>query len=1262
MSNKAATAILNFVRDYIRTVAVSLALLCVLALVHPQSLAQVNGTLSGKVRDSSGGAVAGAKVLLVNTASGARRSTVTNSDGIFNIPAIQYGTFNVKIIAPGFDALTVTGVTIDAGDVKVLQNLTLKLGRVDTEVQVTADAAGLALDSPEKGSLITADDIKRLSTVGRDVTELIKTLPGFAVSTGGGLQNQSTNNGAQTMGFGSSSVSSFSANGATPQTGATSVISDGANVMDPGDMGASISNVNMDMVAEVKVETSNFGADSAKGPVVINAVGKSGGAEFHGSAYMFARNGVLNSNDWLANYTGVQRPPSSYYYPGANIGGPVLIPGTNFNRSKKMTFFSAFEFYGQRAFDQLALSFIPTPRMLGGDLTPASIGAALGVDASVVTTQCPAFYSSGTLPNSGGFCYSPGLASKTYTQQDQQIVAGSVVGSGSGLLPVDPRAAVYAQFWPKPNRQPLAGNGLASDGFNYADAVTSTHNGFQLRERVDENFNDNNKLYLTYNYEKINDESPVTDAFYAGSDIIPYPNPAYSNARSDSAAINYTKIIGASITNELVVTGTYFYEPQQLQNRSQVLDSNTGWSGGRFYNNNALQLPGIIDYEEGVPDFAMAYFPSNSKYLRKFSYNGADNFSKQYRSHSLKFGVYAEETANNQVPYNYTQGQNTFNHYNYGCTTNDGLNNSQLYNNVANFLQGCTGFNQASGSPAADMNFKTLAFYATDDWKATNRLTLTLGLRVDHLGPWVDAHGNGLAVWNAPAQHVLTAGITQDPRTYPGISWHQTDSKIPLSGAPSTFAFVSPRAGLAYDLYGNGKTIFRGGWGAYRFHDSYNDAAGALNTSIGVQTYTVPSNLNCTYDQIAFAGSNTGAGHPGQNCVSTNSGGLNPFSVYALDPKDSEQPVTYNYNFTVDQVLPHDMKLEFGYVGNQSRHTLTAGNLSNQNYIPLGSLFQPDPLTGQVSYPGAQQQVIQDYRPYPNYVAVYVPSHVGYGNYNAMQASINKQKGAFIFGLNYTWGKALGIRSDYRTGAVGDPSTLRNNYGYLGFNRTEAANLTFSYQEGNRYHGSRLLRLALNQWALSGITTLQSGPDTAVLSGSTNYGLGGGVTYTPSGSATPIQVPISNITLLGTPDINLQPVITCDPKYGLHNSTLGRQYINPNCFKLPALGSNGNFELPDITGPAYFDTDLTVQKDFNLPRKQSLEFRLAGFNFINHPMAQFYGPNVLGLFLAYGSPTINSAHTAADAFAGATQNSINFGYTPYKGGYRIVELSARYTF
>ena len=273
------------------------AVLCF--LIGADAGAQTTGSIDGTVRDISDALVPGATVTLVSEKTKSRRTTKSNSHGDFLINAVPPDTYDLLVTAKGFDTYRVQGIDLHPGDRKTVAKIELKLGEVSAEVTVSATEAGVSLDSPEKSALITADDISRLSTVGRDASELIRILPGFAVSTGGGLNNTATSQNGQNMGFGSSSVSSYSANGATPQTGATTVMSDGVSAMDPGDMGASIQNVNMDMVQEIKVQTSNFGAESAKGPVVINAVGKSGGSSFHGTAYLFARNGVLNANDWL---------------------------------------------------------------------------------------------------------------------------------------------------------------------------------------------------------------------------------------------------------------------------------------------------------------------------------------------------------------------------------------------------------------------------------------------------------------------------------------------------------------------------------------------------------------------------------------------------------------------------------------------------------------------------------------------------------------------------------------------------------------------------------------------------------------------------------------------------------------------------------------------------------------------------------------------------------------------------------------------------
>src|SRR5258708_27614738 len=183
----------------------------------------------------------------------------------------------------------------------------------------------------------------------------------------GGSQNGASFTG-ESHGTGQGPIGGFSANGT--RTGALDITSDGAHVIDPGCNCGQAVDVNADMTAEMKVMTSNFGADAEKGPVVISAVGKSGGRDFHGQAYLYARHNSMNANDWLNNSQGHQadgspvapKPETKYMYPGGNIGGPVLIPHTNFNKNRdKLFFFFGYEYYNQVVDNGVYQAFVPTP-------------------------------------------------------------------------------------------------------------------------------------------------------------------------------------------------------------------------------------------------------------------------------------------------------------------------------------------------------------------------------------------------------------------------------------------------------------------------------------------------------------------------------------------------------------------------------------------------------------------------------------------------------------------------------------------------------------------------------------------------------------------------------------------------------------------------------------------------------------------------------------------------------------------------------------
>ena len=1284
------------------------ALLLLAAAAH----AQTTSSISGTVRDASDAVIPGAKVTLINEASKATRHTTSNDEGFFNFLAVQPGaTYSIQVTMTGFESWKVTGIEVHPGDSLTVPKIKLKIGQVVVSVVVTAEKAGVTLNSGEHSTLITSADIARLSTTGRDALELVSMLPGFTLNAGTGLNNTGVD--YNTTSFGSAGLGSYGANGAAPQQGLVNISADGAQVIDPGDMGATTANINMDQVQEVKVQTANFGADEAKGPIVISAVGKSGGADFHGSLYGYVRNHMFNSNDWLSNNQTpvVAKAPMRYFYPGGTLGGPVKIPGTHFNDSKRLTFWVGYEYYGQKnnangTFGGPMYGFIPTPAMLSGDFSEASIASAFNVSAADLAAGCPEDWSqTPAYSNIGGDCFSPAGG------VDQN---GNKIPASGQLNSINPAMATFTKFYPAINRVPKTANGYASDGYNWAENVMATYNGYQFHGRVDENFSDSLKLYGTYNWEKVNTEQPLNNIYYNPPDTIPYPTPLDSYTYSDYASINLTKVVSSTMTNEIVAAGLYFNEPQQFANRSLALDAGTPWaaagySGGAL-KNGINQLPRIYSWENiGVPNFSFGYVPPSSEYLRKASWNVGDNFTKIYRTHAIKAGVYAEQMRNgNVVLGSQANGNILFDRYE-GCLPNQQTPSvdpvtgapvtpkatSSLGNTTANFLAGCTGgYTQDSADPSGTMHFNTLEFYATDEWKVNSKLTLTYGIRFAHLPPWTDTHGVGAAVWDPTKYNPIQPGVwdqnmTQDARTWPGISWHQLDSTIPVAGVGSRALFYEPRVGLAYDLYGNGKSVFRGGFGVYRSRDSANVTGGAVQTAQNLIHYSIATSFqnSCTLDQL-FNSAPIGTTPTGSQVLTcgfytgspafvtspqkfTTTGAVG--SISADDPKDNDQPVTYNYNFTLDQQAPFGTQFEISYVGNQSTHLATQASLQNHNAIPLGAFFGPDPLTGTTNpTSNIPSSIVNDYRPYPNYQSVNVPEHTNWANYNAMQVSLNKQRGSLVLGINYTWSKAMAVRGNWDTGGTADPVNPHHDYGLVSYDRPQVLNFSFSYQEGKKFKGNRELGWLLNTWELSGITRWTSGPDLAIVS-STNFGFSASAGYVTgtAPSLTAIGIPIGAAEWLGSSDYNLQPTVTCDPRANLHSQLLSgqvsKQYVNGNCFAMPAQGTQGWWNLPDVRGPAYFDSDLSLYKDIPLNDRENLQFRMSGFNFLNHPLSSFIG-NTQALNLTFADPACNTKtgagclYSQQAAFASLTMNNPGFGYTPYKFGLRYVEFALKYNF
>ena len=1191
----------------------AVAILAVLLLAAPTAQAQTSSaTLDGTVLDAASAVIPGATVILKNEASGDERSVVSNGEGFFNFAAVQPGTYSLTVTRQGFATWTAKGISVSSGDHRSASGIKLKPGAKDETVIVEASAVQMTpTDSGDKSFTIGQQIMQNVALVGQNAAEFIKIMPGMAMTSGALNQNSYAASDERT---GTGPVGSFSANG--QRTGALDITADGAHIIDPGCNCGQAENTNAEMTSEVTVMTSNFGADSAKGPVVINTVGKSGGQQFHGEAYLYSRYYTFNANDWLNNNAGINkttgaeiapRPDTKYFYPGGQISGPVIIPKSNFNHNHdKLFFFFGTEYYKQDVDNGIYHAVVPTAAMRAGDFTDAGyLSKLLG-------------YAVTGVPNKGG--------------PHQNAFTNGKVDPAQ----IDHNGLAFMNTYPLDNADPGA-NG----GYNYINAQTRFSNMIQYRGRIDYSISNSTKLYVQYNHQNDNAEESL-DTLWTGNaqswaaPTTPYPSPLITSTNSEVVTANLTKVFSPSLTNEVVFNWVYLNLPNHFQDRSKVQRGDLGIDYTMLFqhpNQQQMIFPQLTGWGDGISNQLNAGFELNGTvYAKKTLPSVADNISKVWKTHTAKFGFYWERTWNEQPGNAAVNGTAVFS--NWGTNTSG--------NAYADMLIGqTTNYTEQNYDVVPAFRYLSTEFYGQDSWKASRKVTIDLGLRISHLGPWVDTTGYGFAAWY-PDLYAQNAGAPvpgdNTGKVFPGIQWHSANSSTPLSGSASRLAFYSPRLGAAWDIFGTGNTILRGGYGIYHFHDEQNVQNGAYGIVRG--SFASPT-LNA---------SNTAGEWNGIiSDLQPLTGSLAvPSSVQALDPKDDQEPRTQDWSVTVAQRAPWKSLIEVAYVGNKSDYLSNYNNNFYQiNDIPVGTLFS-NGWTGS----DYDSTVVQNARPLSAYGTLKIINHHMYSNYNGLQATWNKQQGRMIYMLNYTFSKALGIRGESGA-ATGDPTNLKNNYGTLPNNRPNIINAAYVYQFPNLARNANpVLRQIANGWQVSGITQFQTGADlqAAVTS---NFGYSA---YIPAGTTfmgktLTSAVKADNQIVLGTPDVTLMPKLVCDPSKHLSKN----QYVNGNCFAPFATpGVQGDYIFPRLTGPGFFNSDLSLFKNFTWGKSenQKLQFRFSGYNFLNHPVRSFNGSNDPGLSLQFDQ---NGA-----LIQPAT--GVQFGYANYKTGHRIIQGEAKWSF
>jgi hypothetical protein len=1170
-------------------VLVGFALFFLLAATLPAQ--SIYATLTGVVSDPSGAVVPNASVKLRNQASGSLRETVTNAEGYYTFASVPVGdfTYELTVETKGFTTYKAPGIALSGAEKRNV-NVTLQVGNTAETVEIVGVATSvMPVDSAEKSQTLTTRELQNYAIVSSNAAEFIKIMPGFGIANG--TSNKSNYTG-ETIGInangdaGSQSPlnNAYSYNGLPGNS--LDITADGAHVSDPGCNCDTPVNPNADMVAEFKVQTSNFSAENQKGPAVLSSVAKAGGQDFHGSAFFYARNYSLNANDALFNQNGAPRPENKYYYPGGTIGGPVIIPHTRFNKNRdKLFFFTGYEYYYQVLDTGLLRATVPVPEMLQGNFSPevlAKLGnktASGGPPGQLKPAQCTAL---------GFSC--PG-----------------------GQIPpsqLDPNMIALMNLYPAANADPNS-NG----GYNYVQAETFNQNNTQWMTRVDYSISDNTKLYVRYNYQRETQLFPV-GLWWRQTDQVPYPTSVEGKNRSDSITASLTHVFSPSMTNEFVFGYTFIGFPNVFSDPSKVDRSTVGYDYKGLYKNGVAQIPsfggfGWTNQEAAVvfnPGGFEAGGPSSGLYANKYMPSFSDIFTKVAATHTIKGGFFYEWIRNAQPANNNSNGQ-------LQVWANNPNSLGSEYADLA--VGNLYGYNETSFNRINDIAYTTIEGFVQDDWKISKRMTLNLGVRMTHMTPWEDRLGYGYSIFDYSKY-----SPSCQPTDYCGFLWNKRDPSVPLGGFPTRALFWQPRVGVAYDLFGSGKTVLRGGWGRYYYHAG--QFTSGLDVSAGVGSISLPSTFN------------------GQPLLARNIDSLSvasaALSPAAVDSTDDKQAYTDQYNVTVSQRTPWSGLLELSYVGNRTKDIPSAGNggslggsTLNINLVPVGAM-NADPSQD------PNKLNADNFRPLQGFSNLYLATNNAYANYNSMQASWIRSGGRYNLNLNYTFGKAMGIVSSSGN-PVNDQFNLANNYGVLPSNRTHIFNAAYSIELGNPVKGNKFAQGLVNGWQLTGITQLQSGANLSGFNGQ-NFGMNANNYVSPITGYS-----VSSASLLGTPNITLTPIQTCDP-----TANLGpHQYINGNCFALPtAIGQNGPTVMRPIYGPAFFNSDLGLFKNFQIREQMKIQFRFNAYNFLNHPLWSFP----------------NGTSNLALGFDGTTgkMNNSNFGYTTDRQGHRVIQLAVKFYF